>query len=131
MTTTVLLGLIAPFLTELVTAFNKKLTGTLLAGDAAYILSAIVAVVLAIGQVVFMPTFSFSSLASWGALLTTASVVWTLSQGFYKMLIKYPGMNVKADIPPAPAPVSNVVTTTPSSDITVSTASTADPVQNV
>lgn len=130
MTTTIILGIIAPFLTEMVTAFNLKLRGTLFAGDAAYILSALVAVVLSVGQVVLNPSFSWSSVATYSQFLVTASVIWTLSQGFYKALIKYPGMDVKVGSMVV-TPIDTTTNITAQSNVTVSDTSSSDPVMGV
>jgi hypothetical protein len=79
--TTILLGVAASIATEVVTWLNARLNGTVLKGDGAFILAAIVALVASVGKLVL----SGGNLSD---LPTDFATVWATSQVFFMVVMQ-------------------------------------------
>lgn len=87
---TLLLGVAASIAAELVTWGNEKLSGTVLKGDAALLLSAGVAFVFAFGQALTTNSFTLASLG------TSFAQVWATAQVFFVVVVQSLNLDVKS-----------------------------------
>jgi hypothetical protein len=94
--TTVLLGFGSSIATEIITWLNKKLSGTALRGDGAYLLAVIVSFAAAIFETFVAHTATF------GAFLSQFSLVWASSQVFFLIVIQYLGLDIETEINSTP-----------------------------
>ena len=97
MLTTLSLGVLASVAAEVITWINKKLTGTVLQGDGAFLLAAGVALVGG----VFKVYTSGTPVTDLGSLWTSFAQVWAVSQVFFLVVVQTFGFDVK----PAPTQV--------------------------
>lgn len=81
---TFVLGFVSSLVTELLTWLNKKLSGTVLSGDAAWILSALVAIGIATFKILHSgaPT-------SWATFSTQCATIWSLSQVYFMAVVQW------------------------------------------
>lgn len=84
---TILIAIIASHLSEVITWFNHKLTGTVLAGYGAFIL---VGGISLIGSVVdqVLIAHAFPTISSWKDLMTEWGVIFALSQVYFQFIVK-------------------------------------------
>lgn len=100
-----LLGIASVLFTEVATAINVKLDNTVLKGDGAFLLSAIIAFIIAGFEVAFTTGVSFSDLPTFfSSVAVYGSQVWTLSQiifvGVYQKLgLDLPSPTLQALVP--------------------------------
>lgn len=86
---TIILGIATSIAAELVTWLNKKLDGTVLKGDAAFFIAAVVAFIAAAVKLFLVPNVSFQD------FLTGFAQIWAVSQGFFLIVIQLFGLDVK------------------------------------
>ena len=88
---TLILGLATTIVAELVTWLNKKLSGTVLTGDAAWLLAAGAAIIAAAVKVFIsgVPT-------SWTAFGTDCATIWTISQVFFIWIVQKFNLDVQS-----------------------------------
>lgn len=91
---TVFLGLVSTIATEVLTWVNKKLSGTVLVGKGAWLLSAIIAILIASVKVLHsgLPT-------NWQVFSTECATIWALSQIYFTFVIQY----LNLDVPSTPS----------------------------
>lgn len=94
----ILLGIISSTVTEIVTALNKRLSGTVLKGDAAFLIAFAMALIGAFVKEVTMPGFDWSVLAHWQSLVTTFGEVFTVSQLYFIFITQ----KLNLDVQPSP-----------------------------
>lgn len=92
MLSTVLLGIASSIASEVITWINKKLSGTVLVGDGAWLLSAAVAIILATAKVLMsgIPT-------DWVSFTTECAMIWATSQVFFIWIVQ----QFNVDVPSA------------------------------
>lgn len=103
--TIVLLGIVTSTVAEVVTALNKKLTGTLLQGDAAFLIAFGLAFVGAIIKEIAMPGFNLGMLTNWAALTQTFGEVFAVSQVYFMFVVQKLNLDVQA---PTAKPVTTI-----------------------
>jgi cystathionine beta-lyase/cystathionine gamma-synthase len=106
---TILLGILSSVFAEIVTALNKHLQGTVLKGDAAFLVAFGMALVASIVHEVMVPGFQIAMLLNWQTMVATFSEVFAVSQVYFLFIMQ----KLQLDVNTAPAPVSTTVTTTP------------------
>lgn len=111
MLTTILLGIVSSTIAEVVTALNKKLQGTVLKGEAAFIIAFVMAILAAALKEIMAPGFQLADLKNWQALTATFGEVFTISQVYFLFLVKKLNLDVQPITPAAPA-ATNAVTPT-------------------
>lgn len=104
---TILLGIISSTVAEIVTALNKKLAGTLLKGDGAFIVAFALALIAAVVKEITAPGFQFSQLGNWQQLSATFGEVFTVSQLYFLFVVKK--LNLDVGSTPTPNPVVPVI----------------------
>lgn len=95
----ILLGIVTSMAAEVVTAINKKLSGTVLKGDGAFLVAFAMAFIGAFIKEITMPGFTFATLGNWTTLTQTFGEVFTVSQLFFMVIVK----KLELDVQPAPA----------------------------
>lgn len=88
--TIAILGIAASLATEIITWINAKLSGTVLQGKGAFILSIVVALIGATASVYVKGDFSWSELSATGAQ------IWAVSQLYFVLIAQWLGLEVKA-----------------------------------
>ena len=88
-----LLGVLSSIATEVVTWLDAKLSNTVLRGDGALLLSAVVALVIASVKVFSANAFS------WNGLGSNFAQVWATSQVFFVAVVQA----LKLDVSPTPS----------------------------
>lgn len=91
MLTTLTIGVLASVAAEIITWINKKLTGTLLQGDGAFLLAAGVAL---IGGAIKVYSTGVP-LTDLGALWASFTQVWAVSTVFFLGVVQVLGLDVK------------------------------------
>ena len=86
-----LLGIGVSLFSELVTWLNKKLTGTVIQGDAAFIIVLVLSIVVAVVKTVVLPLLPSSYMVSMGLLFAE---VFASSQIFFKLFSSKVGLVV-------------------------------------
>ena len=104
---TILLGIISSTVAEVVTALNKKLTGTVLQGDAAFIIAFGISAVGAFIKEIMLPGFTWSDFTHYSTLVSDFAQVFAVSQIYFIFITKKLGLDVQD-------PTTTVVTTTQS-----------------
>ena len=104
---TILLGILSSTVAEIVTALNKKLAGTVLKGDGAFIIAFGVALPAAVLKEVLAPNFTFSELLNYQHLLADFSEVFAISQVYFLFIVQKLNLDVQPQVtaPTAVAPV--------------------------
>lgn len=97
---TLLLGVLASVATEVVTWVDAKLSGTVLKGDGALILSAVVALVLAGIKVFSGTSFSYSNLGA------EFAQVWATAQVFFVAVVQSLNLDVNSTSSSTPSSAS-------------------------
>lgn len=96
MLATLILGLATTLVAEFITWLNKKIAGTVLHGDAAWIVAGLVAILAASIKV-----FYFGGVpADWPTFVADLSTIWAISQVFFLWVVQRFGLDVQS--PPAP-----------------------------
>ncbi len=90
MLTILTLGVLSSIVAELVTWLNAKLSGTVLKGKAAFLFALIVALLGGAFQV----WHNGIPLNDWGALYTSFSQIWAVSQVFFIFIVQQFGLDV-------------------------------------
>ena len=91
---TILLGIISSTVAEIVTALNKKLSGTVLQGDAAFLIAFAVAIVGAVVKEVTAPGFTLPALTDWNTLTTDFAQIFSISQVYFIFVTKKLNLDV-------------------------------------
>lgn len=98
MLTTLGLGILTSHLTEVVVALNKRLQGTLLQGDGAFLLAGGMALIASLVKVFYIdgtPLPAFADYATWKAIAPTFAEVWTVMQVYFLYVVQNLGLSVK------------------------------------
>lgn len=95
--TTILLGIAASVFTEVATAINKVLSGTVLKGDGAFLLAFGMAFVAALVKEAMMPGFTFDMLLNFQQLGAFFAETFTVSQIFFLAIYARLGLNMQQD----------------------------------
>ena len=107
--TTILLGIAASVFTEVATALNKLLNGTVLKGDGAFLLAFAMAFVAALIKEAMLPGFTFGELLNFQQLGAFFAETFTVSQVFFLAIYARLGLNIQQDgTVKGPAPVAPV-----------------------
>lgn len=102
----ILIGILSSVASEVVTALNNKLKGTVLQGDAAFIIAGGISILGAAFKVFYfdgVPLPSANDLSAWKAVAPAFTEVWTVSQLFFTLVTSKLGLDVQV---PAKAPVA-------------------------
>lgn len=94
MLTTLVLGLATTLIAELITWLNKELSNTVLKGDAAWLLAAIVAVLAACIKVFW---FGGGVPADWPTFLADLATIWSISQVFFLWVVQRFNIDVSSN----------------------------------
>lgn len=105
---TLLWGVVSSMAAEVVTALNKRLQGTVLQGDAAFLVALGMAVVGGTFKEVMAPGFQWSDLMNIAKLATDWSEVFAVSQVYFLLVVEKLNLDVQSSelgmvVPPAPA----------------------------
>lgn len=92
---TILFGIISSIAAEIVTALNKKLQGTVLQGDAAFLIAFGMALPAAVLKEILAPGFVWSDLMNYAKLMTDFSEVFTVSQVYFLLIVQKLNLDVK------------------------------------
>lgn len=92
---TILLGIISSTLAEVVTALNKKLQGTVLQGDAAFLIVFAISLVGAVAKEVFMPGFAWVDLRNVQQLTATFAEIFSTSQVYFIFVVQKLDLDVQ------------------------------------
>lgn len=92
---TILFGIISSIAAEIVTALNKKLQGTVLQGDAAFLIAFGMALPAAVLKEILAPGFVWSDLTNYAKLMTDFSEVFTVSQVYFLFIVQKLNLDVK------------------------------------
>lgn len=109
---TILLGILSSVATEVVTAINAKLEGTVLKGDGAFILSFGIALPAAIVKEFMMPGFDFHMLLNYQQLAANFSEIFAISQVYFLFVAQKLGLDLPSGT--TKTTTTAVVTTTAS-----------------
>lgn len=106
-----ILGVLSSVAAEIVTALNKKLTGTVLQGDGAFIVAFSLAVLAAVGKVAILPLIPQHIVTD---LLGTAAAIFSVSQIYFKLIVSKLGLDIQTDTTVVPVtkisvPAENVL----------------------
>ena len=96
---TILLGILSSTAAEIVTALNKKLQGTLLQGDAAFLIAFGMALPAAAVKEVLTPGFSWSDLTNLTMMARDFGEVFTVSQVYFLIVVQKLGLDVQGATP--------------------------------
>ena len=91
---TILLGIISSTVAEIVTALNKKLSGTVLQGDAAFLIAFCIAIIGALVKEVTAPGFTIPQLTDWTTLSSDFAQIFAISQVYFVFVTKKLGLDV-------------------------------------
>lgn len=108
---TILLGILSSVAAEIVTAINKKLTGTVLEGDGAFLLAFGLSIVGAGIAEVMTPGFTLASLLDWPTLVARFSEAFAISQLFFVFITKKLNLDVTHSSAIGPAAPATTATT--------------------
>lgn len=101
-----LLSIASSIATEIVTAINAKLNNTVLKGDGAFILSFVVAFVIAAFKVAFTTGIDLHNPAAFLASLSVyGSAVFAVSQIFFVGVYQKLGLDLSSTVAATPKPV--------------------------
>jgi hypothetical protein len=95
----ILIGIITSTIAEVVTALNKRLTGTVLQGQAAFLIALVLALIGGAVKVFFIDgtplptTYDYASLK---ALFPAFAEVWTVAQVYFMFVTKTLSLDVQA-----------------------------------
>ena len=91
MLSTLIFGLASSLVAELIVWLNQKLSGTVLKGDAAWLLAAAVAIIAATVKVVAggVPT-------NWSMFATECATIWTVSHVFFVAIVQQFNLDVQS-----------------------------------
>ena len=92
---TILLGILSSVAAEVVTALNKKLQGTVLSGDAAFIIVFGISIVGAVIKEIVTPGFTWPALTDYATLTSDFAQVFAVSQLYFIFVMK----KLSLDIP--------------------------------
>lgn len=92
---TILLGILSSTIAEAITWLNKKLAGTVLKGDGAFLIALVLALAGAIVKEVTTPGFTVAHLSDWQSLSTTFGEVFTVSQVYFMFVVKKLGLDIQ------------------------------------
>lgn len=84
-------GLASSIVSEVIVWLNKKFSGTVLTGDASWLLAAVVAIIAATVQVLWsgLPT-------NWVQFTTECATIWTVSQVFFVWIVQQFNLDVQS-----------------------------------
>lgn len=106
MITTIIIGILSSSAAELVTALNKRLQGTVLQGEAAFLIAlgtALVGGAIKVFYVDGTPLPSITDWSSWQALYPAFTEVWTVSQIYFLYVTQKLNLDVSSVPTPPPA----------------------------
>lgn len=102
MLTTIILGILSSSIAEIVTALNKKLDGTVLKGDAAFLVALAMALPVALLKEILMPHFTFADLTNYTKLVADFSEVFAISQVYFMFVVQKLNLDVSSAGQPGP-----------------------------
>lgn len=89
MITSLILGVVSSTIAEIITWVNKKLSGTLLKGDGAFILAFGSAFIFSVVKEVMLPGFSLAGVfQNWHMLAATFGEVYAASQVYFYWILQ-------------------------------------------
>lgn len=91
-----LLGIVTSVFAEVVTALNKKLNGTVLQGDAAFLIVFLLSFLGAIVHEVIAPGFTLSALLDVNTLMSTFAEIFGVSQVYFYFVMQKLNLDVQA-----------------------------------
>lgn len=103
MVLTTLLGILSSVAAEVITALNKKLKGTVLEGDAAFLLVFGISFIGAAIKEVITPGFTWPKLLDLNALGSTFAEIFAVSQVYFMFVMKKLHLDVGSPELPPPA----------------------------
>lgn len=106
---TILLGILSSTAAEVVTALNKKLQGTLLQGDAAFLIAFGMALPAAFLKEVLTPGFAWSDFFNLAKVGTDFAEIFAISQVYFLFVVQ----KLNLDIGPSNAVVTTTTTVAP------------------
>ncbi len=115
--TTILIGILSSVVAEIVVALNKRLKGTVLQGDAAFLLAFGIAIIGAFFTQAVNHGISVATFTNWASLTQTFTGVFTISQLYFLFITQ----KLHLDIRP----------TTNSVNVLTQTQSTANNIANI
>ncbi len=86
--TTILLGILSSVFAEIVVSLNKKLKGTVLQGDAAFLLAFGMAIVASVFTQATTNGISVSTFTNTSALIQTFTSIFTISQLYFLFIVR-------------------------------------------
>jgi len=92
---TILIGILSSTAAEFVTALNKKLQGTLLQGDAAFLIAFGMALPAAAIKEVLTPGFAWSDLTNLATMAKDFGEVFAVSQVYFVIVVKKLNLDVQ------------------------------------
>jgi hypothetical protein len=108
---TILLGILSSTFAEVITAINKRLQGTLLQGDGAFLVAFGLALPAAALKEVLMPGFEWQTLLSWPTLVSNFTEIFAVSQVYFLFVAQKLNLDVGVASPNptvGPAPASTI-----------------------
>lgn len=105
MLTTLGLAFLTSHVTEVIVAINRRLQGTVLQGDAAFLLALFTAFIAALVKVFYIdgtPLPAIADFSTWQSIAPQFGVIWTIMQIYFLYVVKNLGLDVLAPQPPAP-----------------------------
>jgi hypothetical protein len=99
MISSIIIGILSSTAAEMVTAFNKKLQGTVLQGDAAFIIALLTALIGGTIKVFWIdgvPLPSLHDMKSFYAVWPQFAQVWTISQVYFLLVTQKLNLDVVA-----------------------------------
>lgn len=94
---TLLLGILSSVATDVVAALNLKLKGTVLEGDAAFLVAFGIAFPLALVKEMLAPAFHFADLTNLTILAQNFSEVFAVSQAYFYLIAKQLNLRIPAE----------------------------------
>ncbi len=92
---TIILGIISSTLAEIITALNKKLQGTVLQGDAAFLIVFGISLIGAVAKELFMPGFQWVDLRNVQMLTATFAEIFSTSQVYFIFVVQKLDLDVQ------------------------------------
>lgn len=89
-----LLGILSSVAAEAVTALNKRLTGTVLQGNAAFLIALGISLIGAFIKIAMTPGFTFASLLNYQMLYLNLTQIFAIAQVYFFLVTKKLGLDV-------------------------------------
>lgn len=101
MITATIFGILASVFGEVITAINKKLSGTVVAGDASFLMVLAISFVGAVIKEIITPGFTWSMFTDWQSLGQTFGTIFAASQVYFYFVTQKLNLDVTASTKPA------------------------------